>query len=83
MIDAVLGALTKGTVLLWWIGPFAVSVRAARIGRNPSTGKEVKIAAKKVAKFSPVMAQFFTDIMGKWLPCLQSFSREDTRFLSE
>ena len=25
----------------------------ARTGRNPQTGKEIKIAAKKVAKFKP------------------------------
>lgn len=32
-------------------GSFSVSKRAARTGRNPQTGKEIKIAAKKVAKF--------------------------------
>jgi DNA-binding protein HU-beta len=30
---------------------FAVEARAARIGRNPATGKELKIPAKKVLKF--------------------------------
>ncbi len=33
-------------------GTFAVSKRAARKGRNPQTGKEIKIAAKKVPKFT-------------------------------
>ena len=32
-------------------GSFSVSKRAARKGRNPQTGKEIKIAAKKVVKF--------------------------------
>lgn len=32
-------------------GSFSVSERAARTGRNPQTGKEIKIEAKKVVKF--------------------------------
>ena len=32
-------------------GTFKTSVRAARTGRNPSTGKEIQIAAKKVVGF--------------------------------
>ena len=32
-------------------GSFSVSERAARTGRNPQTGKEIQIAAKKVVKF--------------------------------
>jgi DNA-binding protein HU-beta len=32
-------------------GTFSVSERAARKGRNPQTGKEIQIAAKKVVKF--------------------------------
>lgn len=45
-------ALKKGEkVTLVGFGTFSVSKRAARIGRNPQTGKEIKIAAKKVAKF--------------------------------
>jgi DNA-binding protein HU-beta len=32
-------------------GSFSVSKRAAREGRNPQTGKTIKIAAKKVVKF--------------------------------
>ena len=54
MIDAISGALTKGdSVTLVGFGTFSVSERAARTGRNPQTGKEIKIAAKKVAKFKP------------------------------
>lgn len=33
------------------VGTFAVAKRAARVGRNPQTGKTIKIAAKKVVKF--------------------------------
>ena len=38
-------------VALVGFGTFSVSKRAARNGRNPQTGKPIKIAAKKVAKF--------------------------------
>ena len=45
-------ALKKGDkVALVGFGSFAVSDRAARKGRNPQTGKEIKIAAKKVVRF--------------------------------
>ena len=33
-------------------GTFATSKRKARIGRNPQTGKPIKIGAKRVARFS-------------------------------
>ena len=52
MMDSISGALAKGdSVTLVGFGTFSVSKRAARTGRNPQTGKEIKIAAKKVAKF--------------------------------
>jgi len=38
-------------VQLIGFGTFAVTERAAREGRNPATGKTIKIAAKKVVKF--------------------------------
>lgn len=45
-------ALKKGDrVALVGFGTFSVAKRAARKGRNPQTGKEIKIAAKKVVKF--------------------------------
>jgi len=45
-------ALKKGDrVALVGFGSFSVSKRAARKGRNPKTGLEIKIAAKKVVKF--------------------------------
>ena len=51
-IEAVEKALKKGDrVALVGFGSFTVAKRAARIGRNPQTGKEIKIAAKKVVKF--------------------------------
>jgi DNA-binding protein HU-beta len=51
-IEAVEKALKKGDrVALVGFGSFSVAKRAARIGRNPQTGKEIKIAAKKVVKF--------------------------------
>jgi len=54
MMEAVKESLTKGgSVQLIGFGTFSVSERAARTGRNPQTGKEIKIAAKKVAKFKP------------------------------
>ena len=44
--------LKKGDrVAVVGFGTFSVSKRAARNGRNPQTGKPIKIAAKKVAKF--------------------------------
>lgn len=45
-------ALKSGDkVSLIGFGTFSVSKRAAREGRNPSTGKTIKIAAKNVVKF--------------------------------
>ena len=46
--------LNKGEkVNLIGFGTFSVVERKARVARNPQTGKEVKVAAKKVAKFKP------------------------------
>ena len=51
-VDATTSALKKGDrISLVGFGSFSVSNRAARTGRNPQTGKEIKIAAKKVVKF--------------------------------
>lgn len=45
-------SLKKGTrVSLVGFGSWSVSKRAAREGRNPQTGKAIKIPAKKVVKF--------------------------------
>ncbi len=52
MMDAVSATLSKGeSVTLVGFGTFSVAKRAARDGRNPQTGKTIKIAAKNVAKF--------------------------------
>ncbi len=51
-ISATTKALKKGDrVALVGFGSFSVAKRAARKGRNPQSGKEIKIAAKKVVKF--------------------------------
>ena len=45
-------ALKSGDkISLVGFGTFGVSNRAARTGRNPQTGKEIKIAAKNVVRF--------------------------------
>ncbi|MCB5189065.1 HU family DNA-binding protein [Methylobacillus caricis] len=55
-VDAFTASVTtalKGgdTVTLIGFGTFGVSARAARTGRNPQTGKEIKIAARKAPSF--------------------------------
>lgn len=46
------GSLKDGNrVSLVGFGSWSVSKRAAREGRNPQTGKTIKIAAKNVVKF--------------------------------
>lgn len=51
-LGAIQSTLKKGkNVTLVGFGTFSVSKRKARTGRNPQTGAELKIPAKKVAKF--------------------------------
>ena len=51
-VTATTGALKGGDrVALIGFGSFSVNERSARTGRNPQTGKEITIAAKKVVKF--------------------------------
>ena len=51
-VDVVTEQLKKGDkVQLVGFGTFEVSERAAREGRNPQTGKTMKIAACKAPKF--------------------------------
>lgn len=38
-------------VALIGFGSFSISERSARTGRNPQTGKEIAIPAKKIVKF--------------------------------
>jgi DNA-binding protein HU-beta len=56
VLDAYVGAVTKelkksGKLGLVGFGTFSVVKRKAREGRNPQTGKAIKIPAKKVVKF--------------------------------
>jgi nucleoid DNA-binding protein len=56
-VDAFLGAVKKALkkgdrVALVGFGTFSVAKRSARKGRNPQTGEALKIAAKKVPKFT-------------------------------
>ena len=51
-IAVVAGVLNEGeNVVVDALGEFSISKRSARTGRNPQTGKEIKIAAKNVVKF--------------------------------
>jgi DNA-binding protein HU-beta len=52
LIDIVTASLKKGdSVALVGFGTFEVRKRAARTGRNPATGAELKIKASKVPAF--------------------------------
>jgi DNA-binding protein HU-beta len=64
-IAAIVKAVSKGdTVTLIGFGTFKSSKRAARTGRNPQTGKELKIAATTVPRFT-AGAGFKTAVAGK------------------
>ncbi len=57
-LDAFIAATTKALkkgdrVALVGFGTFGVAKRSARKGRNPQTGKEITIPAKKVVRFRP------------------------------
>ncbi len=53
-LDSINDGLTKdGNLTLVGFGTFTVVKRAARKGRNPQTGKTIKIPAKNVVKFKP------------------------------
>jgi DNA-binding protein HU-beta len=63
-VEAVTEALGKGEkVQLVGFGSFEVRKRAARKGRNPQTGEEIKIAASKSPVFKPGKA--FKDLVNK------------------
>ena len=52
IIDVIAETLKKGDkIQLVGFGSFETRTRAARKGRNPQTGKEMKIAAKKAPVF--------------------------------
>jgi DNA-binding protein HU-beta len=57
-LDAVIDVITKNVkkkdgVKLVGFGTFASSNRKARVGRNPQTGEEIQIPARKVPVFRP------------------------------
>lgn len=52
VLDGITAGLKKdGNVQLIGFGTFVVKERAARKGRNPATGEEIKIKASKVVSF--------------------------------
>ena len=54
LIEVISDALKMGeSISLTGFGTFEVRNRSARIGRNPKTGEELKIAASKVPAFKP------------------------------
>ncbi len=53
-IETTTAAIKAGDkVTLVGFGTFSATSRAARTGRNPQTGKEIKIEAKTNGKFTP------------------------------
>ena len=63
-IEQIINSVTKGEdVQLIGFGTFKSGKRAARIGRNPQTGAELKIPAAKTVKFSAGKA--FKDAVNK------------------
>ena len=64
-VDTIQKTVAKGKkVTLVGFGTFEARKRAARIGRNPQTGKELKIAAKTVPAIS-AGKKFKTAVNGK------------------
>ena len=65
-LDAIIASVTESLkegddVALVGFGTFAVKERAARTGRNPQTGKEIKIPASIQPKF--VAGKMFKDAL--------------------
>lgn len=54
LVGGIASSLKKGQkVTIVGFGTFSVAKRKARQGRNPQTGAPIKIAARKVPKFTP------------------------------
>jgi DNA-binding protein HU-beta len=65
ILKAIINSVAKGDpVTLVGFGSFKSAKRAARIGRNPQTGKELKIAATTVPRFT-AGAAFKSAVAGK------------------
>ena len=59
VFDAIMAGLKQGKdkgYTIGGFGTFKVSKRAARKGRNPRTGEEIKIKASKTLRFKPAAA---------------------------
>ncbi|MBO4686507.1 MAG: HU family DNA-binding protein [Lachnospiraceae bacterium] len=61
VVDSVLGGIVdslaaREPVTLFGFGTFSCKHRAAREGRNPATGKAIKIAASNTPVFKPAKA---------------------------
>lgn len=53
LLEGITTSLKKNQrVTIVGFGTFSVAKRKARTGRNPQTGKEIKIPAKRVPRFS-------------------------------
>lgn len=54
VLDVIASTMQQGgRISMPGFGSFALKERPARTGRNPRTGESIKIAAKKVVKFTP------------------------------
>jgi DNA-binding protein HU-beta len=54
LVGGVKSSLKKGMkVTIVGFGTYSVAKRKARTGRNPQTGAPIKIAARRVPKFTP------------------------------
>ncbi|MDP8978023.1 MAG: HU family DNA-binding protein [Actinomycetota bacterium] len=54
VLDTITGAVRKGEkVALTGFGTFELRKRAARTGRNPQTGEQIRVPASKAPAFKP------------------------------
>ena len=68
VLETISEVLTKGdSVTFVGFGTFSVTERAARTAKVPSTGKEVKVPAKKVVKFK--VGKNFKDAVANCKSC--------------
>lgn len=78
-ISAMLSAITKAlkdgdNVALVGFGTFSAVKRAARIGRNPKTGEEIKIAEMTTPKFK-AGKHLKEEVSGKKVPTKQATAK--------
>lgn len=54
LLDAMMQSLIRGDrIEIRGFGTFSVNVRPPRVGRNPKSGQEVAVPAKRVPHFKP------------------------------